>query len=216
MEQMAAEDRRLTYADFLLFPDDGMRHEIIDGVHYVTASPNPGHQDLVGRLYLAIGDPPGDAAAPGPRFLSPLDVVMSNYDVVEPDLLFVAGDQQAILTEANVQGAPALLVEVLSRAPVVAMRASKRQLFDRVGVREYWMVDPKARRVAVFRRSNAGALEEAEVLCCDTGATLALLCFQTSLWRSTRCSRPGSEPARATRRRWSHRSSRIIGSGVTA
>ena len=84
----------------------------------------------------------------------------------------MAGDQQAILTEANVQGAPALLIEVLSPSTRRRDEGIKRQLFDRVGVREYWMVDPKARRVAVFRRSNAGALEEAEALCCDTGATL--------------------------------------------
>ena len=137
MEQMAAEDRRLTYADFLLFPDDGMRHEIIDGVHYVTASPNLGHQDLVGRLFLAIGNHLATRRHQGRVFLSPLDVVMSNYDVVEPDLLFVAGDQQAILTEANVQGAPALLVEVLSPSTRRRDEGIKRQLFDRVGVREY-------------------------------------------------------------------------------
>jgi Uma2 family endonuclease len=172
MEQMAAEDRRLTYADFLLFPDDGMRHEIIDGVHYVTASPNLGHQDLVGRLHLAIGNHLATRRHQGRVFLSPLDVVMSNYDVVEPDLLFVTGDQQAILTEANVQGAPALLVEVLSPSTRRRDEGIKRQLFDRVGVREYWMVDPKARRFVVFRRSGGGALEEVEVLCCDTDATL--------------------------------------------
>jgi Uma2 family endonuclease len=172
MEPMAAEDRRLTYADFLLFPDDGMRHEIIDGVHYVTGSPNLGHQDLVGRLHLAIGNHLATRRHQGRVFLSPLDVVMSNYDVIEPDLLFVSGDQQAILTEANVQGAPALLVEVLSPSTRRRDEGIKRQLFDRVGVREYWMVDPLARRVVVFRRSDGGALEEAEVLRCDTGATL--------------------------------------------
>ena len=86
--------RKLTYADFLLFPDDGKRHELIDGVHYVTPSPNLGHQELVGRLYLAIGNFLSTRRHLGRVFLSPLDVVMSDYDVVEPDLLFVAGDQQ--------------------------------------------------------------------------------------------------------------------------
>ncbi len=172
MEQMAAADRRLTYADFLLFPDDGNRHEIIDGVHYVTASPNPGHQELVGRLYLAIGNHLSTRRHLGRVFLSPLDVVMSDHDVVEPDLLFVAGDQQGILTEANVQGSPALLVEVLSPSTRRRDEGIKRRLFDRAGVREYWLVDPKARRVRVFRRCEDGALKEAAVLGCDSEATL--------------------------------------------
>ena len=191
MEQMAAEDRRLTYADFLLFPDDGMRHEIIDGVHYVTASPNLGHQDLVGRLHLAIGNHLATRRHQGRVFLSPLDVVMSNYDVVEPDLLFVAGDQQAILTEANVQGR--------SRAAgrgALPEHPSSRRGYQTAAVRSCGrarVLDGRseARRVVVFRRSNGGALEEAEVLRCDTGATLRPHCFRTSLWRSTRCSRSG-------------------------
>jgi Uma2 family endonuclease len=172
MEQTAAAERRLTYADFLLFPDDGMRHEIVDGVHYVTASPNPGHQELVGRLYLAIGNHLATRRHLGRVFLSPLDVVMSDYDVVEPDLLFVAGNQQTILTEANVQGSPALLVEVLSPSTRHRDEGIKRQLFDRAGVREYWIVDPKARRVVVFRRAEDGALRQAEELRCGTQATL--------------------------------------------
>lgn len=172
MEQMAAADRRLTYADFLLFPDDGKRHEIIDGVHYVTAAPNPGHQELVGRLYLAIGNHLAARRHQGRVFLSPLDVVMSNHDVVEPDLLFVAGDQQTILTATNVQGAPALLVEVLSPSTRRRDEGIKRQLFDRVGVREYWLVDPTVRRVVVFRRADDGSLQAAQNLRCDMGAHL--------------------------------------------
>jgi hypothetical protein len=70
-------DTRLTYDDFLLFPDDGKRHEIIDGVHYVTPSPNLRHQDLVGRLYLTIGTYLAARPGMGRLFLAPLDVVLS-------------------------------------------------------------------------------------------------------------------------------------------
>src|SRR5678816_1655418 len=89
----AHPDRRLTYDDFLRFPDDGRRHEIIDGVHYVTPSPSLRHQDLVGRLHLAIGNFLATRPGIGRIFLSPLDVVFTIHDVVEPDLVFVAGDQ---------------------------------------------------------------------------------------------------------------------------
>ena len=101
----AHPDRRLTYDDLLLFPEgDGLRHEIIDGVHYVTPSPSLRHQDLVGRLHLAIGNFLATRPGIGRIFLSPLDVVFTIHDVVEPDLVFVAGDQTDILTEANIQG----------------------------------------------------------------------------------------------------------------
>ena len=157
MPTAARSNVRLTYDDFMRFPDDGKRHEIIDGVHYVTPSPNLGHQELVGRLYLAIGNFLATRRHLGRVFLSPLDVVMSYYDVVEPDLLFVAGDQQDILTEANVQGPPALVVEVLSPGTRKRDEGIKRRLFDQRGVREYWMIDPKGRRVVVHRRERDGS-----------------------------------------------------------
>ena len=85
-------DVRLTYDDFLLFPDDGRRHELIDGVHYVTPAPRVRHQELVGRLHLALGNYLSEHPAAGRVLLAPVDVVLSNHDIVEPDLLVIAGD----------------------------------------------------------------------------------------------------------------------------
>jgi Uma2 family endonuclease len=115
-------DTRLTYDDLVLFPADGRRHEIIDGVHYVTPSPRLRHQDLVGRLHLEIALYLRLHPEAGRVFLSPLDVVLSYYDVVEPDLLLIAGDQAGIMTEKNIQGAPALVVEVLWTKPLRGRR----------------------------------------------------------------------------------------------
>lgn len=156
MPTAARSDVRLTYDDFLLFPEDGKRHELIDAVHYVTAAPTVGHQELLGRLYLAIGNFLVGRRHLGRVFLSPLAVVLSYYDVVEPDLLFVAGDQQDILTETNVQGPPALVVEILSPSTRRRDEGIKRKLFEEKGIREYWIVDPKGLRITVFRRNDAG------------------------------------------------------------
>jgi hypothetical protein len=104
MEGLAQGDTRLTYDDFLLFPDDGKRHEIIDGVHYVTASPNLRHQVLIGRLHFEIESWLRQHPGAGQVFLSPLDVLFTRWDIVEPDLLFVASDQADIMTEQNIQG----------------------------------------------------------------------------------------------------------------
>ncbi len=156
MPTAARPDVRLTNDDFLLFPEDGKRHELIDGVHYVTASPGLGHQELLGRLHLAIGNFLVGRRHLGRVFLSPADVVLSYHDVVVPDLLFVAGDQQNILTEANVQGPPALVVEILSPSTRRRDEGIKRKLFEEKGIREYWIVDPKGLRVTVFRRGDNG------------------------------------------------------------
>jgi Uma2 family endonuclease len=149
-------DRRLTYDDFLLLPDDGLRHEIIDGLHYVTPCPSLRHQDLVGRLHLALGNHLATHPGIGRVFLSPLDVVFTIHDVVEPDLLLVASDQRAIMTEKNIQGAPAIVVEVVSKSTRSRDERIKKELFDRGGVREYWIVDPDRRHVVVHRRNSGG------------------------------------------------------------
>lgn len=148
-------NRRLTYDDLLLFPEDKrLRHEIIDGVHYVTAAPNLRHQDLVGRLHLTIGNYLASHPGVGRVFLSPVDVVFTIHDVVEPDLVFVADDQTDILTEANIQGAPAIVVEIVSKSTRSRDERIKKELFDRGGVREYWIVDPYRSQLTVHRREG--------------------------------------------------------------
>ena len=105
---------KLTYDDFLLFPDDGKRHELIDGEHYVTPSPNLRHQEISGRLYLLIGTWLQDHPV-GRIFYAPLDVLFSRFDVVEPDLLYVSNERvPALLSGQYVTGAPDLVVEIAS------------------------------------------------------------------------------------------------------
>ena len=163
---------RLTYDDFLRFPDDGKRHELIDGEHYVTAAPNLRHQAILGRLYLAIGNHLAASPGLGQAFLSPADVVLSHWDVVEPDLLFVAADQEAILTPQNVQGPPALVVEISSPGTRRRDLHLKRTLFERAGVREYWIVDPDRNTVTVLRRTADGSLGDTRRLAASSNESL--------------------------------------------
>lgn len=168
------QDRRLTYEDFLLFPDDGLRHEIIDGEHYVTPSPNMRHQELVGRLHLSLGTFLEDRPDRGRVFLSPFDVVFSFHDIVEPDLIFVAPDQMHILTDKNIQGTPALVVEILSPSTRKRDKRIKRRLYERTGVREYWLVDPELDTVTIDRRAADDSFPRVAELTaqgCDTLTT---------------------------------------------
>lgn len=151
--QVHRTDHRLTYDDLLLLPDDRMRHEIIDGEHYVTPAPNFLHQRLVGRLYARFMEYLKEQPGAGEAFLAPFDVVFTKHDVVEPDLLFLSADQRDIVTiKTGVQGPPALVIEVLSPGTRRTDKNAKRRLFERGGVGEYWMVDPDAQRIRVCRR----------------------------------------------------------------
>lgn len=172
MPPSAHADTRLTYEDLEYFPDDGKRREIIDGELYVTPSPNVRHQVLVGRLHIAIGNHLAGHPGTGRVFLSPLDVVLSPHDVVEPDLLFVGSDQLDVLTVKNVQGAPALVIEVLSRGTRKTDEQVKRRLFARVGVREYWLVDPELDLIKVSRRGEDGSFRRVAELTAEDSDTL--------------------------------------------
>ena len=150
---MPASTTKLTYEDFLLFPDDGKRHELIDGEHFVTPSPDVRHQRVLRHLSSWLDRFAAEHGL-GEVFFAPLDVLLSEHDVVEPDLLFVATDRSAIVTPANVRGAPNLVLEVLSPASRGRDEVLKRALYERTGVDEYWLVDPEAETVKVFRRQG--------------------------------------------------------------
>lgn len=158
----AARRRRLTYADFLRFPDDGKRHELIDGRHWVTPSPNIRHQRVSGRLHLMIGSWLEQHPI-GQLFYAPLDVVFSNFDIVEPDLLYVSNARAAeVLTAKHVAGVPELVIEIGSRGTRKRDDTVKRRLYEEAGVDEYWIVDPEAERIRLFRRDGerfGGAVE---------------------------------------------------------
>jgi Uma2 family endonuclease len=163
---------RLTYDDLLVFEGDGLRHELIDGEHYATPAPNTRHQRLVGRLHASFVFYLREHPEAGEAFLSPVDVLFSEFDVVEPDLLFIAADQQEIVTAKYVRGAPAIVIEILSPGTRKRDETIKYRLFERVGVREYWLVDPDFDCVTVHRRAPDGMLPRVAVLTAAAGDTL--------------------------------------------
>jgi len=145
---------KLTYDDFVQFPDDGQRHELIDGEHYVTPSPNRKHQRVSGNIHLLIGAWLEERPI-GQLFYAPFDVVFSRFDVVEPDLLYMSNERAAtVLTAANVQGTPELVIEIGSPGTRKRDETIKRRLYERAGVSEYWVVDPELDVVRVYQREG--------------------------------------------------------------
>jgi Uma2 family endonuclease len=152
---MATTSTRLTYADLVAMPEDGKRHELIDGEHYVTPSPTTRHQLVLAHLHLDLGGYV-ETNGLGQVFFAPLDVILSDYDVVEPDLLFVATERLERIGRAYIHAAPDLAVEVLSPGTRKIDATKKLRLYEKFGVAEYWMIDPEAEWVEVHRASSAG------------------------------------------------------------
>ena len=152
---MALQDlaRKLTYEDYALIPEDGQRHEIIDGEHYVSPAPTLSHQRLAFRLTLRVGGFV-EANHLGLFFFAPADVLLSAHDVVQPDLLFVSKERAEIVGLENIKGAPDLVIEILSKSTLRLDKGPKLKAYERWGVREYWMFDRFQRGVLPWKRSG--------------------------------------------------------------
>jgi Uma2 family endonuclease len=139
----------MTYQDLLALPDDGLRHELIDGEHFVTPSPVSKHQIVLGNLHRLIGVHT-HATKCGVTLFAPYDIVFTEYDVVEPDLMYFSKARYAeVVTEKNAQGPPDLVVEILSLGTRRRDETLKRRLYERMQVPEYWIVDPAAESIRV-------------------------------------------------------------------
>lgn len=143
-----ATETKWTYDDLLLL-DDGKRYEIIDGELLVDAAPNLRHQTIVGRIFRAVSDWL-DTHPIGQVWGSPVDVVFSEIEVVEPDLTYVSNERAGILNRTNIRGAPDLVVEVLSGSTRRRDEITKRKLYETRGVAEYWIVDPDIDVIKIY------------------------------------------------------------------
>lgn len=164
MESAVRPVTRFTYDDLLAFPEDGKRREIIEGALVVTASPSVRHQRVSIRLAIAVGNYLAAHSGVGEVLHAPVDVVLEDGDVVVPDLVVVTADQRDVVTAKYLAGAPAIVVEILSPSSRRMDEKTKRAIYDRHGVREYWVVDPDVDEVRVYRRDADGALPRVPTL----------------------------------------------------
>ncbi|MDE0463182.1 MAG: Uma2 family endonuclease [Caldilineaceae bacterium] len=145
---MSNTKTRLTYADYLETPDFE-RYELLNGELVLSPSPKEIHQYISSVLHILIGTFAREHNL-GRVYFSPFDVVLSDTNVVQPDLLFVSNERTQIITPDNIRGAPDLVVEILSPSTAELERTTKLELYARHGVREYWIVDPSAKTIMVL------------------------------------------------------------------
>ena len=142
---------KFTYEDYLATPEDE-RYELLDGDLMMVPAPNVKHQRVSARLHVELHRFIEDRGL-GTLLYAPCDVVLSDADVVQPDLLFVSRDrEEQLIKRDNVRGAPDLVIEILSPSSAKADRGLKRELYGRYGVTEYWLVDPIAETVLIHRQ----------------------------------------------------------------
>lgn len=145
---VAKEHRVWRYEDLFDLPDDGRRYEIIDGELWEMPAPGTDHQIAQANLFLKIA--PFVLALGGRILMAPLDVFFAGANPVEPDIVVLLPDRLPLISKRGIEGAPSLLIEILSPSNPQHDRARKRTLYARGGVPEYWLVDPDAASIEVL------------------------------------------------------------------
>lgn len=141
---------RLTKEDYRLLPDSGPRYQLIEGELYMSPAPNRFHQVISRNIEFILlkyleSNPRGEV------YDAPFDVYLSEHDVFQPDIVFVAKENFKVLTDAGVEGAPDFAVEILSPTTAYLDKKSKLRVYARTGLKELWIVDPEPRLIHVYR-----------------------------------------------------------------
>ena len=137
---------RWDYAAYTAIPADGKRHEIINGVHFVNPAPNLYHQEVSRhiqfQLYSQI-----ELAGLGKVINAPVDLQLSDHDIVQPDLVIVTQGRKHILTPTKIKGVPDLVIEIVSPTNPDHDLKTKRKLYEDSAIPEYWIVLPDEHQV---------------------------------------------------------------------
>ena len=139
----------LTYREYEALPADGRRYEIHEGELSMTPAPSPQHQIITRNLFRLL-DAHVRSKAMGEVLFAPLDVILSDISIVQPDIVYLDQTRLGAISKRGVEGPPTLTVEVLSPTTTLIDRSSKHQLYARYGVPFFWLVDPEGRSVEAF------------------------------------------------------------------
>jgi Uma2 family endonuclease len=139
---------KLSVDEYMELPNDGKRYQILDGDLDVTPAPVPRHQRLLLALLVLLQ--PLEAKGLFRVYPSPIDVVLDRHNVVQPDIVLIREARASIVLEKNIQGAPDLLIEILSPSTRRTDCITKKALYARFAVSHYWIVDPDLDRIEFY------------------------------------------------------------------
>ncbi len=144
----------MTYNEYALLPQDRNRYEVIEGELYMTPSPSYDHQLVVYRLATSLGSHV-EAKGLGQILFAPLDVLLAETNIVQPDILYLGRGKIPRGKARNIQGAPDLVIEVLSESTAEQDRVHKKRTYARHGISQYWIVDPENRMLEIFELAGS-------------------------------------------------------------
>jgi Uma2 family endonuclease len=133
--------------------NDDSYYELINGYIMKKSAPRPQHQRVSMKLSRVIsnylfGNSKGEI------FAAPIDVFLDNYNAVQPDLVFVSSDNQDIITNDGIVGIPDLVIEIISPSSVIRDRVDKKNLYEKLNIKEYWIIDPQYQDIEVYSILN--------------------------------------------------------------
>ena len=146
---MATHGIVLTYKEYEALPADGRRYELHEGELSVTPAPSPQHQ-IISRNLFRILDTHVKTRGIGEVLYAPLDVILSDISIVQPDIVYLDPSRLSAISQRGVEGAPTLAIEIVSPSTTLIDRSTKPQLYARCGVPYLWLVDPEGRSVEAF------------------------------------------------------------------
>ncbi len=148
MTPTVIEKKKYTYEDYLKTPE-GERYELIEGELLMTPSPIPKHQRISRKIEFMLEKFVTENDL-GEVFYAPCDVYLDNENVVQPDILFISKERLDIIGEKNIQGAPDLVIEIISENTAYRDLVQKKKLYARFGVKEYWIVIPGEGMIEIY------------------------------------------------------------------
>jgi len=151
------EERIWTYEDYLNLEDE-KRYEVINGRLVEMPAPTPLHQEIVGKVFLLFSTFVMSENS-GKILLSPVDVVLGDRYVLQPDIVFISKGRLGIIGEKAIMGPPDLVVEIISPATIRRDTVVKKDIYEKFGVKEYWIVYPDERTIEVWVLSDEGKYE---------------------------------------------------------
>ncbi len=154
------EKTRHTYEDYAAL-EEGAPYQLIDGELVMSPSPTYLHQSVVWELGTSMRNFVQKRDL-GSVVGAPIDVYFSDTETFQPDLVFISNERRARITEVRINGAPDLVVEVLSPSTAYYDLTKKQRVYEAHGVREYWIVDPHDRTAKIYRNTDKGFQLHAE------------------------------------------------------
>lgn len=145
---LAIDSKKYTYEDYLKTPED-TRYELIEGELTMTPAPDTDHQDILRNLVIVIEKYVSEKTL-GKVFFAPVDVILDEYHVLQPDLIFITTARLDIIKKRGIFAPPDMALEIISPSSYYRDSVQKKELYERFGIKEFWVVDPANKVIEVF------------------------------------------------------------------